>query len=94
VLKDASYAVLGDLIAEVDGQPRCHDPAAEAVLDARIWQRVEEQHALLRGALTITVHDLLPVLDREHAALLATEHRRWSAASGWTLINAADSCAS
>ncbi|WP_041255805.1 B12-binding domain-containing radical SAM protein [Frankia sp. EAN1pec] len=94
VLKDASYAVLGDLIAEVDTHPLHHDPMTEAVLDARIWQRTERQLALLRGVLTGTVYDLLPVLDREHAELLAAEHRRWSAASGWTLINAADSCAS
>jgi radical SAM superfamily enzyme YgiQ (UPF0313 family) len=94
VLKDASYAVLGDLIDEVDALPLHHDPTAEAVLGARIWQRVEERLALLRGVLAAAVHDLLTVLGREHAALLAAEHRRWSAASGWTLINAADSCAS
>ncbi len=94
VLKDASYTVLGDLIAEVDARPLRHDPAAEAVLDARIWQRVETRLALLRGVLAAAVHDLLPVLGREHAALLGAEHRQWSAASGWTLINAVDSCAS
>ncbi|KDA44257.1 radical SAM protein [Frankia sp. BMG5.23] len=94
VLKDASYTVLGDLIIEVDAQPLCHDPAAEATLDARIWQQVEKRLTLLRGELATTVHDLLPALDREHAELLTVEYRRWSAASGWTLINAADSCAS
>ncbi|WP_370651759.1 radical SAM protein [Frankia sp. Cj3] len=94
VLKDASYAVLGELITEVDTQPLCHDPAAEAVLGARIWQRVEKRLALLRGVLATTVHDLLLALDREHAELLTAEYRRWSAASGWMLINAADSCAS
>ncbi|WP_243657720.1 radical SAM protein [Parafrankia sp. BMG5.11] len=93
VLKDASYLVLGDLITEIDTQPPHHDPTAEAVLDARIWQRVERRLALLRGELAATVHDLLPALDREHAQLLTAEHRRWSAANGWTLINAADSCA-
>ncbi|WP_285900053.1 radical SAM protein [Frankia sp. R82] len=94
VLKDASYAVLGDLIAEIGTHPLHHDPANEAVLDARIWQRAENRLTLLRGVLTAAVHDLLPDLGQEHAALLVTEHRRWSTASGWTLINAADSCAS
>ncbi|OHV52832.1 radical SAM protein [Frankia sp. CgS1] len=94
VLKDASYLLLGDLIAEIDTQPPHHDPTAEAVLDARIWQRLERRLALLRGELAATVHDLLTALSREHAELLAGEHRRWSAARGWTLINAVDSCAS
>jgi radical SAM superfamily enzyme YgiQ (UPF0313 family) len=94
VLKDASYQLLGDLIAEVDAHPPHSDPTAEAVLDARIWQRVEKRLVLLRGVLAAAVDDLLPVLDPEHAALLTGEHRRWSAARGWTLINAADSCAS
>ncbi|WP_374629242.1 radical SAM protein [Frankia sp. AgPm24] len=94
VLKDASYALLGDLIAEVDIQPLHHDAAIEAVLDTRIWQRAEERLVLLRGVVATAVHDLLPALGREHAELLAVEHRRWSAASNWRLINAADSCAS
>ncbi|OAA18440.1 hypothetical protein UG55_11118 [Frankia sp. EI5c] len=94
VLKDASYQLLGDLIAEVDAHPPHHDPTAEAVVGVRIWQRVEKRLALLRGVLAATVNDLLPVLGREHAALLAAEHQRWSAVTSWTLINAADSCAS
>ncbi|ABD11179.1 Fe-S oxidoreductase [Frankia casuarinae] len=94
VLKDASYTVLGDLITELDTRPLHRDPTAEAILDVRIWQRIENRLALLRGVLAAAVHDLLPVFGREHAALLVTEHRRWSAAGGWTLINAADACAS
>ena len=94
VLKDASYQLLGDLIAEVDAHPPHHDPTAEAVVGVRIWQRVEKRLALLRGVLAAAVNDLLPVLGREHAALLAAEHQRWSAVTSWTLINAADSCAS
>ncbi|MFC0843509.1 B12-binding domain-containing radical SAM protein [Streptomyces noboritoensis] len=92
VLKDAAYQVLGDMISAIE-QHGLDQPEQERELVARIEAALEERAGSLRGQMASTVQEVTTYLTGEHAATLAREYRRWEAAAGWELINAADSCA-
>lgn len=92
VLKDASYVVLGRMLAVIEAQPLESGPDAEPAVSDRIRAGLEAEIDRLRGQMSDTVSVVLGVLDSSHAAMLRREHIRWESENEWRLINAADSC--
>jgi radical SAM superfamily enzyme YgiQ (UPF0313 family) len=92
VLKDAAYTVLGDMIAAIEGQPPGDAAAGEQRLSARMRAVLDGQLQVLRARVDDNVRCVAADLPTEHARMLRHEYQRWDAASGWRLINAADSC--
>lgn len=92
VLKEAAYRVLGDVIGVIE-QHDLAQPDQEEALSGRIEEVLEEHAGMLRRQMAATVEEVVGRLAGGHGSMLAREYGRWESASGWELINAADSCA-
>jgi hypothetical protein len=93
VLKDSSYTVLGSLIDVLDGQSAKRDQGAEASLSARIERILDREISVLRDRMGEALTRVAAVLPTEHRRTLLAQHERWVSATGWELINSAESCA-
>ncbi|MEY9840526.1 radical SAM protein [Streptacidiphilus sp. EB103A] len=92
VLKDAAYAVLGDMITAIEAWPLQPPAGGEDGLSQRIRVLLEDRIEVLRGHMAAVVDEVGARLPAGHAGTLRREHARWAGATGWTLINAADPC--
>jgi hypothetical protein len=93
VLKDAAYAVLGDMIATIEQWPLADSgEAAERELGASVGTLLEARIDQLRDRLAGAVGQVAELLGGERASMLGREHERWQSARGWRLINASDPC--
>jgi len=93
VIKDSAYQVLGAMLDIIAQFPlTTDDDRAAAALDARLRTMLDAEFGRLRDAMTDACPLLPAVLRDEHATLLQRELDRWSASTGWILINAADPC--
>lgn len=93
VLKDAAYAVLGNMIATIETQPAAvAGSIGEEELSSRIGALLDAQIQVLRARMDSTMRRVATRLPAEHRRMLHTEYRRWDRAIGWRLINAADPC--
>ncbi|MFH0246305.1 B12-binding domain-containing radical SAM protein [Streptomyces sp. HK10] len=90
VLKDAAYAVLGDMIAAIEGFAPGRPGAGE--LSSRIQTALEARVEVLRGQMAPVVDRVGRQLRGDQAVMLRREHQRWELAAAWYLINAADPC--
>jgi len=91
VLKDAAYAVLGEMIAMIETEP-ADRPGGEQRLSAQIGAMLDMQIELLHARMDDTVREVAIVLPASHVATLYREYERWQSADRWLLINAADPC--
>lgn len=92
VLKDAAYTVLGEMITAIEAQPLAQTARGQEQLPARIGAMMDTQIQALRTRMDDPVRQLAASLPAQHVRMLHTEYQRWDAASGWRLINTADSC--
>jgi hypothetical protein len=91
VLKDAAFAVLGEMIGMIETEPP-DLPGGEQRLSARIGAMLDMQIELLHARMDDTVREVAVVLPASHVATLYREYERWQSADRWLLINAADPC--
>jgi hypothetical protein len=92
VLKDAAYAVLGQMIAAIEAQPLAGATRGQERLSAQIGALLDAQIQLLSARMGATVGQVAAALPGRHLRMLHDEYQRWDAAPGWRLINAADPC--
>lgn len=92
VLKDSAYTVLGEMITQIEGQPRQGGPEAGADLSARIGAALDAELDLLRARMDTALRETVRHLPAGHVATLQREHQKWESAGGWRLINASDPC--
>ncbi|HUY47292.1 MAG TPA: radical SAM protein [Streptosporangiaceae bacterium] len=92
VLKDAAYAVLGEMITAIDAQPLAGAAIGEQRLSADIGALLDARVQVLRARMGEALPPATAVLPASHARMLDREYGRWDAATGWRLINAADPC--
>jgi hypothetical protein len=91
VIKRGAFLLLGDMLDLITAFPLHR--ADEDGLDAALRYAMDHQMRELADALDDTVASTCPQLPPTAGELLRAEHERWSAAVGWRLINASDSCA-
>ncbi len=92
VLKDAAYAVLGQMIAAIEAQPPEDPGRGEERLSGRIGALLDAQIEQLRARMAGTVRQVAASLPAGYARTLRREYQRWDTATGWRLINVADPC--
>jgi hypothetical protein len=92
VLKDASYSVLGEMIAVIETGQLTWTAIGQQQLDNRIRTALEIRVGVLRGRMDDALREVAATLPARHVATLHHEYQRWESADGWRLINAADPC--
>ncbi|MDM4778729.1 MULTISPECIES: hypothetical protein [unclassified Micromonospora] len=90
LLKDTAYQLFGTMLDELSRT----DPSAtdDGGLDARCQDAANALLIQLRSDLAPVVATVTAALPADRRDILRQEHRRWAAAHGWQLINAADPC--
>lgn len=93
VLKDAAYAILGEMITAIGAQPPGGATASdEERLSARLGALLDVQIGVLRVRMEDTVQEVTTNLPSEYVRMLYQEYERWKSTPGWRLINTADPC--
>jgi hypothetical protein len=82
VLKDAAYAVLGEMIAAIEDQPPGGAARGQERLSAQIGALLDAQIQLLRARMGATVGQVAASLPARHLRMLHDEYQRWDAAPG------------
>lgn len=90
ILKDAAYALLGQMIDILDHYPP--DSVRTDSFDADLAGVLDTGMAGLRQRMRTTVDEVLPVLPASAAQTLSRQYQQWNHGSGWRLINTADPC--
>ncbi|MEU8001520.1 radical SAM protein [Catellatospora sp. NPDC049111] len=90
VIKTAAFDLLGRMLDLIGQFPPEHPD--EAGLDARLRAAMDSAIADMAEVMDKTVAETGPRLPASARQLMVDEHSRWRAASGWQLINAAESC--
>ncbi|MEV0453804.1 B12-binding domain-containing radical SAM protein [Catellatospora methionotrophica] len=90
VIKTAAFDMLGRMLDLISQFPLQHPD--EAALDARLRAAMDSAIAAMAEAMDKTVADTAPQVPASARQLMVDEHARWRTASGWQLINAAESC--
>jgi DNA-binding NarL/FixJ family response regulator len=73
-----AYAVVADLLAEVDDDALSHRPPPQRRALDRALRRVEEEAALEPFAVAMALHGLLNQLERDAPVLLAVDDLQWA----------------